>query len=813
MKNYTEAAEAKQSCQDVEEITSCEVMTNADDVQEAPLETVCTSETISMALEATPSVASPNQEEQSNKSSPAAKTRHGTQVRMAPETQKSHGAGPEEVTSADSVKSVPSVRGRRGKSAIELIEAVSVQSPARKSTRGRIPKEQEGAQQSFPVSTEDEQVALKPRRGRKARHDVEVLQVDSVTDLRASVEVETFIKSPAPGRAKRGRKEKYESKTPQEPEAVPGALVEEVGVASESVEPQPSTVTKVPAKTSTRARRGRTRKEPTTLADVEESKDIKNPDAAVELKAVVLESSKIESAAENVDPFKSTTKTRRGRLTKKEMLKTSQVEESSEPTPSVVESDVAVPLDVVEPKKAEGPTVKSAVQTEGSVKPDSKPRRGRSKKKETPVTAQVEEIFKPSSDPEVLPEEHTRMSEVKSRRGRRVALNSQAVVNESNVEPHVVESQPKPEATAVSSSLCAGNKQLKLQVEDIANGPAIVTIETTALTAEPVVKKIRGGRRTQQPKTQVSDDSQEEAQNNPSIVSETIQAPAARSARGKRTAAVKDEPEAPVKRGRHAAVPPVVKPGRGRKASAKSQPEVAEDTKIVVEPVEKTSNETKVLGAVAEETPLAQADSEGVVVSREVVPKRARITKKAKVSTKDTLVNEGEEAATEEESQLKSKKKYEPAPKDEAETKQSVYPSVKGRKGRGAKRQEEPEKEKPEENVRPVRRGRAGASVVSNEVATCPKRGQKKKDMKVIAEETPDTESLPKRKRGKGVGAEAQTDTAVPVKGRRTVVNEAEETSEVKAKETSKKQEKLVRGKRKATQEDVPPQAEVSASG
>ncbi|KAB5555188.1 hypothetical protein PHYPO_G00030620 [Pangasianodon hypophthalmus] len=855
VKNDTEAAvglqieteEAKTSCQEVGEVTSCDVMTNADkDVQETPLETVCTSETISTAVEATPAVPSPKAEEQTNRSSTAKKTRRGVQVRKAQKSQKSQEhqvdsdslsvtvAGAEEEPSAESVKSVPSVRGMRGKSAIELTEDVPVQSPARKSSRGRIPKEQVKAQKSSLVSAEDEQVALKPRRGRKAEQDVEVLQVDPVTDLKASAEVEVSMKSPAPARAKRGRKQKHELENPQEPEALPEASVEEVGVASESAELQPSAETEAPVKSNTRARRGRTtKKEPTTAAEVEETSDIKSPDAAVEVKAVVLESSKIESAAENENSLKSTTKSRRGRPTKKGMLKASQVEESPEPTPIVVESDdkssdvVAALVDLVEPKLPESTEVQSAAESEDPIKANSKPRKGRATKKETSVTAQVEETSKPTSDSEVLPEEHTQMPMVKSRRGRRVnpvALNNQAVVDESNVEPQTVESQPKPEAPAVRSSRGARNKSLKPQVEDAANDPATETSATAAVTEEPaeepVVKNVRGGRRKKQaePKAQVLDDSQEEAQDKPSI--ETIQqseAPAAKSARGKRTAAVKDEPEAPGKRGRRAAtveVPPsVVKPSRGRKAAAKSEPEEAT---AVVEPVEQTSNETNEPGSVTDETPLAQAESEEVGVSSEVVAKRGRgrITKKAKVSTKDTqTVNEAEEKAAEEEPQLKkSKKKDEPAAKDDAETKQSV----KGRKGRGAKKQEEPENEKPaaEENVQPVRRGRAGASVVSqhDEVAACPKRGQKRKETEVVAEETPDAESLPKRKRGRGAGAEAQTDAAVPGKGRRTAAKETEETSEVEAEEAPKKEEKPGRGRRKATQEDVPPQADDAVS-
>lgn len=775
MKNYTEEAEAKSSCQDIE------IMANVND-------TVCAD------VEAPPSVTSPKQGQQSNRSSPAKETRCGTQVRTAQKPQKSNQVdsdslpvtGTEEEHSADSVKSVSSVRGRRGKSAIELVKDVPVQSPARKSTRVRIPKELVEAQKSSHASADDEKVAPKPRRGRKIK---QVLQVGPVTDLKASVKVEASVTSPAPARTKRGRTENHVSENPQETKDVSGASVEEVKVALECADLQPSTENEAHAKSSTRARRGRARKEPTADTEVEES-------------------------AENESSLKSATKPKRVRFMKNEMLKTSQVKDSSQPTPIVESSDI-----VVEPKSPEGTEVQLAVETENHVKPNPKPRRGRAAKKESPVPAQVGENSKVISDFAVLPEKHTQMPMVKSRRGRRV---NPAVEDKSNVEPHMNECQPKPEPSVVRSSRGARNKHVKLQMEETANGPATETVAKAAVTEEPaeepVVRSARGGRRTKQPKSQVLEDSQEEAQDKPSIDLETIQAPAARSARGKRPAAVKDEPETPGKRGRCKAtveVPrPVVKPSRSRKAAANSEPEVAKDCAIVVEPVEETSNKAKVTWSVMEETPSAQADSKGVGVSSEVVPRRGRgrIAKKAKVSTKDTSVNEAEE-----ESRLASETKEEPAAKDGAETKQSVQPLVKGRKGRTAKKQvEEPEKEKPavEETVQPVRRGRAGASVVSQhgEAAICPKRGQKRKNIEVVAEKTPDTESLPKRKRGKAVGAETQQEAAVRVKGRRTIIKEREETCEVTAEEPSKKDQKPIRGRRKATQEDVLPQDSVSGT-
>ncbi|XP_027032720.2 proliferation marker protein Ki-67 isoform X2 [Tachysurus fulvidraco] len=728
-------------------------------------------------------------EGQTNVSTSAKKTRCGARVRMAQKSQKIRehqvdsdslpavAAGVQDETTADSAKSVSTLRGRRGKSAIEVFENILVQSPAGKSNKGRTTEEQVEAPVSSHTSAGDEQVALKPRRGRKVAQDVEDLQVDPVISM----------KSPAPVRGKRGRKGKHVSENTQEPEPLVEASVEEVGVASKSAELQPSAETEVPVKTITRARRGR--KEPTVAAE-EETSDTMSADAVV-----------VESAAEN---------TRRGRSTKKELLKTSQVMESLETTPIVVESDY---VDSKLPKSTEA---QLAAETKGPVKANSKPRRGRPKK-EIPVTAQVEEISKHSLDSEVLPEEHTEVP-VKSKRGRKVnpvALNNQSVVDEHTAEPHPVESPSKPEAPTVRSGRGARNKRLKPQAEDAPNDHAKHVITTAAPTEEPaekpVVLNVRRGRMPKCPKAQVLDDSQEEAQDKTSIDSEPIrklEAPTVRSARGKCTAAVKDESEVPVKRGRRAATvevpPPVVKSSRSRKAAAKYEPEdVTADATIMVEPVKEPGNETKVLVSVTNETSLTQADP-GVVVKGG----RGRIAKKAKVSTKNTSVNEAEDTAVEE---LQLKKKEEATDKEDPSVAE-IEKSVKGRKGRGAKKQEDLEMEKPaaEENILPVRRGRAAAPVLSQnkEVAACPKRGQKRKDMETVAEETVDTESLPKRKRGKGAGAETETVTAITSKGRRTAAKKAEETPDVEAEEAPKKGEKPVRGRRKVTLEDVPPQAE-----
>ncbi|KAI5619695.1 proliferation marker protein Ki-67 isoform X2 [Silurus asotus] len=778
-----EAEEAKNSYQEMDLVTSHEAMV------------VCTSEIMSMAVESTPS-AGFQQEEQCHRSPPAKKTRRGAQVRTTQKSQKSQEhlvdsdslsatvSGTEEEPSVDSATSVPSVRARRGKSFVELLKDAPVQSPARKSSRGRIAKERVEVQKSSQSSSEDEQAALKPRRGRNAGQNVQVLLV---ADLKASAEAVLTVSSPAP-RARRGIKNKHESEKPHEPETLPKTSVEEVAVASESSELQQSAEIEAPAKSNTRARRGRTtRKEPSPVAEVEEIFEIQIQDVVVETEAVVPESSAAESQ-------KSTTKSRRGRPAKKEMLKAPLIEESLEPSTVVVESDdkssCIVAVDVVEPQ------VPASAEVQLGELSNLKTRRGRMTKKETPV----EETSNPAPDSEVMPEEPV----VKPRRGRKVALNNQAVFDKSNVQPHAVESEAKPEAPAVRSGRGARNKR------DAANGPAPESIATVAVieepAEEPVVKTVRGGKRTKQPKAQVLNEPQDEEQNKTGVDSEEnaqhSEAPEEKPVRGKRTAAVKAEAEAPVKRGRHAASakapPPVVKPSRGRNAAAKSQPELAE--KDVVEPV---NNETKVAESISKET-----DSDGP--SSKAVPKRGRgkPIKKAVLPTKDTSVDEDKE----EPELQKSKTKEKPESKDDAEAKQQSHPAVRGRKARGAKKLEEPEPEAPvaEENVQPVRRGRAAPSVVSQNVEG-PKRGQKRKVVEDVTEETQDTESLPKRKRGRGAGAEGPTNEAAPAKGGRTATKEAEETPEVEAKAVApKKEDKPVRGRRKTAPEDVPAQDPVS---
>lgn len=780
------------------QIETEEAVTACPELQEASLKNN------SAAVEAIISVASPKHEQKTT--SPSKKSRCG--VRTAQKSQKkqhevdsdSLSAGTEDETSAESAKSASSVRGRRGKSAVELIQDVSIQSPARKSTRGKITKEQVEALQS---ATEDEQVVLKPRRGRKAEQEVEVMQVGPVIDLKASVGME--ILSPAPARAKRGKKEKPESETPQEPEALPEVSSEEAGAASEKAELQPSAESEVVSvRSNARARRGRTtRKEPTQSSEVDES-----PDVVVEMEGAALESAK----AENDDSLR---KTRRGRPTKKESPKPTLTAVESE----VKRSDAVVELAVAlaEPRLPENAEVHSA--TEDLVRANSKPRRGRATKKETAVTAQVEEMSKSASNSKVLPEEHLQVPVVKSRRGRRinpVDLNNQALADESSVET-CVEPQPKPEAPPVRSNRGARNKQMKLQVKDVADDPATETMATSTVAEEPaeepVVKTVRGVGRTKQ--VQVEDKT--------SIESETIQhseAHVARSARGKHIAVVKDDPEPPVKRGRRGATvaipPPVVKPTRGRKAVVKLEQEgVSEDATAVVEPVEEPCTKTKVQGSTVEEAPLVQEDSEKVDVSSEVVAKRGRgrIAKKAKVSFKDTVTEVAEE-------ELSNKKEEKPAAKNndpsDVETKRSEHSLVKGRKGRGAKKTEEPEKETPapEENIQSARRGRTGASVVpQHEVATSQKRGQKRKEMEIVAEETSGIESLPKRKRGKEAGTEAQAGAATPGRGRKMGAK-AQDISVVEAvEEPPKKDEKPVRGRRKTTAEDVPAQIEKPVSG
>ncbi|XP_072523960.1 proliferation marker protein Ki-67 [Salminus brasiliensis] len=756
------------------------------------------------------------------------------------------------------------VKGRRAKTVVELQEPVSMPSPVRKSARGRIPKtqvEDKEANQAVEIAQNVEQaseclpLAVKPRRGRKAE-DVEVVNTVAET----SVEAEASLKSPAPVKAKRGRRAKLEVENPpvisasQEAQelSLPEAAVEKMDSAlavADLAAPEP------PAVKAKRGRRGKQEPENTPVIPVSQELDLPEV-AGVEEKDV---SEAAEPSAKPETSLKSSpvpaAKAKRGRRGKQELENTPVI-----PAPQ----ELAVPVE------GDAPTLESvelqpSAESGVNVKTNTRARRGRPTKKETPKN-KVEETAEPpstgveadvtSSDVVVVADELPQMHVGKSGRGRRAQPSALglalAVVDEPKaaVEAVLVESEA---SKTVKSGRGTRSKPLKAQSEEDAADQVTEPEEHVGT----VVKNVRGLKRTKQPKAAlVLADAQENAEDDSVKQSED---PVVKSVRGKRTAVIRDEPEGPVKRGRRPAVAevptPVVKPSRGRRAALKAEQEVA----ATEEPVKEVSKTAKLPESEPDERSEGTA-REGVEDTVSEVPAKrgkGRNAKKAKAVAKDlSSAIEGEDpptvdtaveskrstskkavnwnsdlvawenietpeppAAEEEPQQKKSKKKAQPAAKastDDApvsETKQPADPPAKGRKGRVARKPEEPlaEKSEPaaEENVPAVRRGRAAASLESkqDEVAAGPKRGRKRKEPEV-AEETVTLESLPKRRKDQAAGAEAQKEGATVGRGRRAAVKEAaEETPEVEAEQsesTSKKEEsKPGRGKRSRAAQEV----------
>ncbi|XP_073722773.1 proliferation marker protein Ki-67 [Misgurnus anguillicaudatus] len=476
------------------------------------------------------------------------------------------------------------------------------------------------------------------------------------------------------------------------------------------------------------------------------------------------------------------TRTRKGRTTKKESLK------EPEPTPTL-ESDMTS-TDVVVAEKPQASVAKSG--------------RGRSSKKETVKDKALDE------DPKV---------EVK------------------------VDSQEDPEAPVVKSGRGRKAKQQKPQMAEEDDKQASVESSTdVVVTEEPVteVKSVRRGRQAKQSKESVSIEAEE------NVVSAIKQAevPVVKSVR-KRGAAAKEVEivaEVPVKRGRRAVVDPTpsvaVVSGRGRKAVNKPEPEVTEETASSEEQVKSVKQTRRTAKDSTKNENPTQASSECVAVVNTAPEKVGRGSrgKKEKGSTKDTpksLTNES--AAAVEDCEVKPSKtvnwspdlvvskdieKVEPSTdvkeaqlkkskvssaKVSTETDQSVDPPPRGRRGRGAKKEEEPSVEDcPEEvqiKAKPLRRGKAVASTVpksepiDNKASTPLKR--KRNEVLDETEDQVDKEPLPKRR-----GRMANT-TEVPSK---------EKTPEVEPtpKKTSKR---TARGQSKAAQEPDPEPAPESISG
>lgn len=391
-------------------------------------------------------------------------------------------------------------------------------------------------------------------------------------------------------------------------------------------------------------------------------------------------------------------------------------------------------------------------------------------------------------------------------------------------------------------------KQQKSQIaEEVVDQPAVDTsthLPVTEEHTETVVKPVRGSRKTKQSKVTLTVEAEEK------VVSPVEQAetPVVKSSR-KRSVIAK-EPEmvadVSVKRGRRAAAVAVVT-SRARKAVAKTESEDVTLSEEPVKPVKHTRRTAKAPDSKKEENTMTQADSEFVAVEKTTVValekvKRGFRSNRQKDSTKDISETPIKESATAEEAnEIKSSKIVNwspdlvvckdieistdvkelhvkkskrlgklPAETTSTESNQSADLPPRGRRGRGAKKEEPPVEDSQEAvNVKPLRRGKAVASSVPKSEPTDRKTSTPlKRKMIEVTDESVNKEPLPK-KRGR-VAKSAEVATEVPSK---------EKTSEAepeKAEPTPKKTgNRAARGQKRTAQEPdpAPAKAQVSVLG
>ncbi|KAI4887627.1 hypothetical protein NFI96_016631, partial [Prochilodus magdalenae] len=575
--------------------------------------------------------ATPKKEEKAEMSSSVKKTPRGGRMRTGQKSPSVDSASSAVVELLEEDIVEETLPTMKGKRGKTVEEPVSMSSPVRKSAR--LPKGQV--------------------------EDKEVNQTTPAPKTSEDVEQDSECPSVAV-KPRRGKK------ADQTAESV---LAEDAVAGLEATEPSAEVEVSVKSPTpAPKARRGRKGKQETEVPPaIPASEEPEKEDLAPE--------SELPSSSE----IKTNTRTRRGKQTKKENLKAVQVEEPADLTPANGEPDGAV-----------------VVADELPQMPVEKPGRGR--------------------------------------RAKPGALKDLQVVDEpkADVEPVVVESAPP----AVRSARGAKSRQQKPEVtEDVDEQPA--TADTKAAVTETegtVVKNVRGGRRTKQTKAaELSEDAHEEPEVDHDAAKQSV-TPVTKPTRGKRTGVVRDESEGPVKRGRRAAAtaevpPPVVRPSRGKKAAVVAEREdVPEDATAVEEPVKDNSKVGTPPESQPEEAPVLQASSEASVCDSvdvsEVPAKRGRgryakavskaeepVAEETKRSTSKKAVNwnsdlvawkniEKPPAAEEEPQQKSSRRKAEPAAKAStkdpsgSETKQSADAPTKGRRGRAAKKQDEPLMEK-----------------------------------------------------------------------------------------------------------------------
>ncbi|KAL7869971.1 hypothetical protein AOLI_G00139590 [Acnodon oligacanthus] len=696
---------------------------------------------------------------------------------------------------------------------------------------------------------------------------------------KASQETEDLSINPAPeesnmpaAKAKRGRKGKQETDDPpvipasQEPEEsnMPEAIVEKEDVAPECVELQSAVVTDAPVKTDTRTRRGRPMKKD-SLKTMEVQEIAKPTPSKVESD---ITSSDAVVVADDL-PKMPVVKPGRGRRAKPGALKgLPVVDVESEVTESEQKPALPEVSEDVHDHPATAETSAVVTETEGHVGTMVKNVRG-SRRTKQPKAALVSED---KSEVDHVPTEEPETPVIKSVRRKRTAVltnEPEGPVKRGRRATAVAELPPpvaKPsrgrkaavkaeqyevpeDATAVEPAKDTNKAVTLLEsklvetpisqascdvavcdgVEDITEVPAKTGRGRYAKKAEALTNSVNNAEdpTVEEAGFEGKRNTSKKAVNwNSDLVAwksiQEIEPPGAEEEpqqKKERTSRKKAEPAAKPSTEDSSVSELPTKGRRGRVAKKQDEPLEKSDTAAEEKSEQQKSKKKAELKAkdTDEDTSVSETKQS---VDPPTKGRRGRVAKKPDEPLEKSVT------AAEEESEQKSKKKAEPKPKDTdedasvSETKQSVDPPAKGRRGRVAKKQDEPLVEKfetsGEENAPAVRRGRAGASLAPkpSEVAACPKRGSKRKEIELEADETPSVESLPKRRKGKAVGAEPQPEEGASSKGQRAAAKEAaEETPEADSEQrgltTKKNENKPARGKRKAAQEDsVPPQSE-----
>ncbi|XP_016336580.1 antigen KI-67-like isoform X2 [Sinocyclocheilus anshuiensis] len=677
--------------------------------QEQSEETVCVSDNTNATVEATATSSTAEQEELI-KSPPANKIQCGSRGRAAQKSKNEMAKAPAvlsliEEENMSSPIPASPTRGRRGKKLLEVPEIAA--SPVRKSARGRVPKHSFVEEEA--KNTEASQVL-----------------VESInTDIPDSLPVVT--------KTRKGRKTKQDY----------ADAVVALTVDANAVDPQCPDANEEQVQAPV-VKPGRRKKMEKIESQPSEELEQKTTEIVCEENAVAPEDVKLQTSlgTETV----SATRGRRARPAKKEHLKT-------EPTPAL-ESEITSTHVVVVAEKPLTSVAKSG--------------RGRKGKKETVK-------YQPLDDVDVT-------------------VVSKAV-SEADVDH-----KEDPQTLVVKSGRGRKAKQQKPQIaEEVVDQPAIDTCTRLPVTeehTETVVKSVRGNRKAKQSKVTVSVEVEE------NVVSPVEQAETPVVKSGRKRAVIAKEPEmvadVSVKRGSRAVAdpaPPVaVISSRARKVVARAESEVTEDMASSEEPVKHTRRTAKSPESKKEENTMRQEYSEFVAVENTTVValekvKRGSHGRKQKDSTKGISKNPIKKSATvEEANEIKPPKTVNwtsdlvickdietstnvkvPAETTSTESNQSADLPPRGRRGRGAKKEEPPVEDSQEAaqvHVKPLRRGKAVAPSAPKSEPTDSKTStplkRKRKEVIEVTDESVNKEPLPKRRGRVANSAEVAAEKAEP---------------------------------------------------